>query len=148
MNEDPDTIEVHYFGISNRNKRIDPFKATYKLAWTSNIAVRGKLGLEVLGDSKPEDSAEEKKEVVSITKEVLAAGIVLDRGKLTTPMIRQIKGQLLYMRHHEHIQEVLKAEVPNTIDVLRDGDDCKSDLFANCSSFQKPSLFEPRSCLN
>ena len=91
-----------YYGVSNRNKNINPFKATYRLAWTSNIPRRGKLGLEVLGDEKPEDSAVEKTEIVSISKEVLATGIVLQRGKLTLPTIRKVKGQLLFMRYHQN----------------------------------------------
>ena len=119
-------MELHYYGISNRNKNINPFKATYRLAWTSNIPRRGKLGLEVLGDEKPEDSAVEKTEIVTISKEVLATGIVLQRGKLTLPTIRKVKGQLLFMRYHQKIQDILQEQSQNNQDNDNEYDDDKS----------------------
>jgi hypothetical protein len=46
-------------------------------------ALRGKLGLEVLGDVKPvgEENADEKLEIIPLS-DVLMCGIVLDNGKL------------------------------------------------------------------
>ena len=92
-------------GVATRTKEC-PFAATYRLAWTSRVPRRGKIGLEVLGDVKPvgEENADEKLEIIPVS-DVLVRGIVLENGKLSQQSIQQLKRTLFALRFQSVIDE-------------------------------------------
>lgn len=68
-------------------------------------ALRGKLGLEVLGDVKPvgEENADEKLEIIPLS-DVLMCGIVLDNGKLSAESGQKLKRTLFALRFRSAIE--------------------------------------------
>ena len=75
------------------------FSATYRLSWTSRVPKRGKVGLEVLGDSKPkgEEDADEKLEIIPVSDILMP--VVLDNGKLSSHSCRELKHVLFALRY-------------------------------------------------
>ena len=61
------------------------------------------MGLEVLGDTRPkgEESADEKLEIVCISKEVLVTNVTLRHGKLSAASARQIRDRLFALRQDQ-----------------------------------------------
>ena len=106
-----DHIQIHYYGITNR-KRTNPWDATYRLAWTSSIPRRGKVGLEVLGDTKPagEEGADEKLEIISVV-DILAI-VALEQGKLSAPSMFNLKCKLFALRNRRSIERDEELDVP------------------------------------
>ena len=91
-------------GVAARGNR-NPFSCTYRLAWTSRVALRGKLGLEVLGDVKSvgKENADEKLEIIPLS-DVLMCGIVLDNGKLSAESGQKLKRTLFALRFRSAIE--------------------------------------------
>ena len=74
------------------------FCTTYRLSWTSRVPERGKVGLEVLFDTKPkgEADADETLEVIPVSDILMP--VVLDNGKLSSDSCRELKHVLFALR--------------------------------------------------